>query len=222
VLTSLSTEVLNSWFDANTSLILLCALWLLYFCIHSLLANNHVKSRLLTWSLLSEHFYRLFYNSIALVTLVPILIVIMRYQGPSVFQWQGLWYFLALVLNLTALTCFFWSLKYYDMKVFWGWKTSVACSSFVLSPLHRFVRHPWYSCALIILWCRDLNAAQLLSSLLVSVYLVVGSRLEEARLVDEFGRSYEKYMERVPSLIPLPWKFLKKSQRDELISKDYI
>ncbi len=212
--------MLISWFDANSSLLLLGTLWLLYFSIHSLLANNQIKSQLVAWSLVPERYYRLLYNSIAVLTLMPVVFVMLRQQGADVIQWQGEWGLIALALNLIAAACFFWSLKYYDMSLFLGWKRPIASHSFVVSPLHRFVRHPWYSCGLVILWCRDMDEAQLLSSLFISAYLLVGSKFEEARLVDEFGKTYKSYMDKVPGLIPLPWKFLTKHQIDEFSSKN--
>ena len=75
-----------------------------------------------------------------------------------------------------------------------------------LSPLHRYVRHPWYSAALVWVWTRDMDPARLLSALLISAYLVFGSRLEEAKLIIEFGEAYRRYRARVPGLVPLPWK----------------
>jgi len=75
-----------------------------------------------------------------------------------------------------------------------------------ISPMHRYVRHPWYLFALIIIWSRDQSSIQLISSVIVTLYFFIGARLEEKKLLREYGRSYELYMQYVPGIIPRPWK----------------
>jgi methanethiol S-methyltransferase len=43
-------------------------------------------------------------------------------------------------------------------------------------------------------------------NLLASAYFWAGSRVEERRLADYFGETYEDYRKRVPGLFPLPWR----------------
>lgn len=54
-----------------------------------------------------------------------------------------------------------------------------------------------------------MNAASLVSALAVTLYFIVGSRLEENKLVAIHGDAYRDYMGQVPGLLPLPWKRLK-------------
>lgn len=54
-----------------------------------------------------------------------------------------------------------------------------------------------------------MDLMQLVSSLAMTLYLVVGSYLEERKLVLEYGEMYRRYQQKVPGLIPLPWKYLK-------------
>lgn len=53
-----------------------------------------------------------------------------------------------------------------------------------------------------------MNATTLLSSVFITLYFVIGSRLEEQKLLTYHGDTYRRYMARVPGLIPLPWKSL--------------
>ena len=89
---------------------------------------------------------------------------------------------------------------------------------FTLSPLHRFVRHPWYFLALLILWTRDMNLPFLLTAVAVTIYFIIGSRLEEKKLLFYYGKKYERYMELVPGLVPLPWRYLKKEEVQKIIT----
>jgi protein-S-isoprenylcysteine O-methyltransferase Ste14 len=120
---------------------------------------------------------------------------------------------------------FVWSLRYYDMQEFLGlkqWRGHVTTAedqeSFQLSPLHRFVRHPWYFFAIILLWARDMNTAQFLTSVMASLYFTIGARLEERKLLVYHGERYRRYMERVPGLFPLPWKCLSATEAKKLCS----
>jgi protein-S-isoprenylcysteine O-methyltransferase Ste14 len=50
----------------------------------------------------------------------------------------------------------------------------------------------------------------LLSAVLITFYFVVGSRLEEGKLMEYYGEVYKCYRAQVPALIPLPWRYLNK------------
>jgi protein-S-isoprenylcysteine O-methyltransferase Ste14 len=67
------------------------------------------------------------------------------------------------------------------------------------------VRHPWYVAVFILLWARDLDQAGITVSLVLSAYLVVGTLLEERKLVLEFGDKYRMYQRQVSMFIPLKW-----------------
>lgn len=193
---------------------LLLLAWTLYFGLHSLLAADGVKRRLSAKLPRLASCYRLGYNLVALITLLPIIWIHTAYPAHMLWQWQGAASVVAQGFTLAALLGFAWSLKYYDMAAFSGIRAGLrrdaekTQDSFTLSPLHRHVRHPWYLFALIILWSRDQNSLTLISSVMISVYLFLGSRLEERKLLRAFGRRYGDYMARVPGIIPLPWRRL--------------
>jgi protein-S-isoprenylcysteine O-methyltransferase Ste14 len=70
---------------------------------------------------------------------------------------------------------------------------------------YRWIRHPLYLFVLVLMWSYpDLTADRLLLNLIWSIWIVVGSVLEERDLVRVFGEDYREYQRRVPML--LPWK----------------
>ncbi|MFB6260531.1 MAG: isoprenylcysteine carboxylmethyltransferase family protein [Thiohalorhabdaceae bacterium] len=79
-----------------------------------------------------------------------------------------------------------------------------------------FVRHPWYFFGLVILWTRDLHLAGLVAAVAISAYLVIGSRLEERKLLSAYGTAYAAYKRRVPGLAPLPGRYLSRAEATEL------
>jgi protein-S-isoprenylcysteine O-methyltransferase Ste14 len=204
---------------------LLLFLWLSYFALHSALASLRLKSwvagRWPQWM----PAYRLGFNAIAILGLLPILYLLVSQPGRLVWAWSGAWAWLANGIALAAVLGFFHTLGDYDSHEFLGlrqWKNGTRTVAdqerFHLSAVHRYVRHPWYFLSLLMIWTRDMSEAMLLSALVMTVYFVVGARLEEQKLIAYHGERYRRYMEKVAGLIPLPWKTLSKAQAAELVS----
>jgi protein-S-isoprenylcysteine O-methyltransferase Ste14 len=74
-------------------------------------------------------------------------------------------------------------------------------------PLHvaganRWVRHPLYLGALLILWGAVRDPVSLSTAIWASLYLLVGYRIEEGRLLRLYGEAYARYRAAVPALVP--------------------
>jgi len=207
----------------DSQILLLILSWLAYFSLHSLLASIGVKQFVaLRWPRAMPA-YRLGFNVLAVLLLAVPLHLTLTYSGPWIWRWSGLASGVALVLSAAAVVGFLWSLKFYDGREFLGLRqlaehnTSVDDQEqFQLSPLQRWVRHPWYFFALVIIWTRDMNAAMLITAILMTLYFVIGSRLEERKLLRYHGEIYRRYRKRVPGLVPLPWKHLSESDAQAL------
>jgi protein-S-isoprenylcysteine O-methyltransferase Ste14 len=193
-----------------SALAALAAAWSLYFCLHSLLASSRLKALVSTRCPRFASGYRIAYNAVALVALAPVLWLQWRLAGPPLAEWPPALRTAADLAALAALGAFVWTLRWYDLRSFAGLRAEVPgdAAGFVLSPLHRHVRHPWYFLALVVIWTRPMDAAWLVASVAITAYLVVGSRLEERKLVEVFGDAYARYRERVPGLWPWPGRSL--------------
>ena len=203
------TEILLAWFG--------------YFAVHSLLAATSVKAWVSRARPQLVPAYRLIYNAIAVLTLVPIVWLVHATPGAWLWQWRDAWAWVARVSELTAMLCFFFSARAYDMGEFLGLRQLQAngdvSQTFSISPFHRFVRHPWYCIGLVLIWTRDMNEPLLVSALAVTAYFFAGSKFEERKLVDSYGDTYRRYMAAVPGLIPLPWKYLSAKQAAALMNR---
>lgn len=190
--------------------------WALFGLIHSALAATPVRQRLIRrWPGLRP-VYRLLYNILAALLLIPPLALTWLYSGKALWHWPA-WFEWGVFLLVAA--GFLFTMRWYDGLDFIGlrqWRqrrSPTECGeAFILSPLHRHVRHPWYSMGLLYLWTRDLNAAWLAAAGTITLYIVIGSRLEERKLVESFGEPYRRYLERVPGLVPLPWRHLSREE----------
>ena len=204
-------------------LLLVC--WLAYFALHSLLATTRCKQWVAARHPALMPYFRLAYNLFASVSLLPIVVLLLTDTGPDLWAWHGVWAWLANGLALAALFGFWSTLEHYDTQEFLGlrqWRSDVPQimdrEDFHLSPFHRHVRHPWYFCSLVLIWTRDMNAAMLLSAVLMTLYFIAGSRLEEKKLLQSHGAVYRRYMQRVPGLIPWPGKSLSAQAAADLIA----
>jgi len=189
--------------------------WFLYFVIHSLLASLTVKTWVdHRWPSFTKA-YRVTYNLVAVLLLIPVLTLSREMDQRVLWYWTGGWKVVATSLKGLAILGFLWTFKNYVLLEFMGFrqlkervKGVLNQEHFKVSPLHRFVRHPWYFLILVILWAGDLNASGLLLNISVTLYFIIGSRLEENKLVQYHGDLYQNYKKAVPALLPRPWRFL--------------
>ncbi len=198
----------------TTSTLMLAAAWIGYCVLHSLLASLRFKAWLTQHWPGQSRYYRLGYNLLAVGLLIPLLLATELAADDWLWRWQGLWAWFAQGISVLVLVGFVWSSRAYDMKAFLGIAPGPAATpaQFGLSPLHRFVRHPWYFLGLLWLWTRDMDSARLSATLIVSGYLWMGSALEERKLMEELGQAYNDYCARVPGLLPRPWRYLSRAE----------
>jgi len=196
-------------------LILLAGLWALWCLFHSFLAAAPVTAFLR--KRLGRHYawYRLAYNLFALTTLVPILVWSphLPYRE-EILVWDGPWVVVQGFMWVLAGGLFLGGARAYPLADFIGVDHLRKDRSghegegekvLVREGVLAAVRHPWYTAALLVLWGRDLNAPQLVTAAVLTLYLLIGYRLEEVKMRAEFGSRYVRYQREVSALFPVRW-----------------
>jgi methanethiol S-methyltransferase len=75
--------------------------------------------------------------------------------------------------------------------------------AFAVRGPYSWVRHPLYFLTILMIWSYPvLTADRLLFNVLWTAWIYVGTFLEEADLISDFGESYRDYQRKVPRLIP--------------------
>jgi methanethiol S-methyltransferase len=198
--------------------------WAAYAALHSLLASLGCKAWVTrTWPGFAP-WYRLAFNAQSVILVLPLAWATYAIPGDWLWRWTGIGAWIVNGLSLAALAGFVLSSGTYDMGEFLGTKPlrekrtdAVEHDGFRISPLHRYVRHPWYALGLVLVWTRDMNAPLLVSATAVTLYLFIGAWLEERKLEAHFGAAYREYKQRVPGLIPLPGQRLSQTEAEQLV-----
>ena len=206
------------------NLVWIALAWICYGVIHSLLASTTCKNWVAHRWPDAVPAYRLGFNIFAVIALLPVLWLMYGTTSDWLWCWTGPWAWLANGLALAALAGTAVAGRAYDTQEFFGLRQirqgdhgTEDRQGFGISALHRHVRHPWYFLSLVLIWTRDMNAPFLVSALVITLYFVIGSRLEENKLVALHGDAYREYRRRVPGLLPLPWKRLSVAEADALM-----
>jgi methanethiol S-methyltransferase len=196
--------------------LVLALLWAAYCTIHSALISIRVVNFFRRVLGSSYSFYRLFFNAFSLVTLAPLIIYSgsPRYQDRMLLVWRGNWRILRYSLIALAAVLIISGARHYSLSQFLGIRQIRSKSSrgamtetgnIDTAGVLGITRHPWYVAVFFLLWADNLDAAKIVINVVLSVYLVIGTLLEERKLVLEFGEKYREYQQRVSMFIPVKW-----------------
>jgi protein-S-isoprenylcysteine O-methyltransferase Ste14 len=195
---------------------MLALLWIAYCVVHSALISITVTDFLKRALGDRYRFYRLFFNIFSVTTLVPLLMYShsARWKTEPLFTWDGYGRVIQYCLTALGAVLAITGARHYNMFQFVGIQQILKGRSggamtesgeFDSSGVLGIVRHPWYLAVFILLWARDFNLAGFTINVILSAYLLIGTLLEERKLVLEFGEKYKAYQRQVSMLIPLKW-----------------
>ncbi len=192
-------------------LLSLAALWILWCIIHSLLISLPVIAWMKQRLGKRFAFYRLFYVITSIITLIPVVAYQYSLEQQIFFTWTGPWRLVQMFLFIYALILFAGGAAVYDLKYFMGISQALDYLAqkgsldihFETKGMLHYVRHPWYSGGIAFVWAfGSVTDVSLVSKGVLTVYLILGTILEEWKLVKEIGAPYRRYQSKVPMLIP--------------------
>lgn len=185
------------------------ALIVLWGLQHSIMADNRFKA---WWTRFVhpavERSTFLLFVALATTMLIilwnPVPIVIWKVDNPMLEAILVAGYFSgwAIVLGASFLINHF---QLFGLEQAYRMLTSTQSkkSIFVTPFLYRIVRHPIMTGVLISLWfAPEMTVGRLGLNLVMTTYILIGTRHEEKTLVEELGKEYEDYQKTTPMLIP--------------------
>ena len=193
------------------SALALTAFFALYGIVHSWLASLPVKNWLRgQLGPAVDRWYRLAYNIFAVVTFIPMLIMMGALPQQTLYVVPSPWRWLMVTGQLIALGAAGITVIQTGLFHFLGLSQLVTNRPTANTPLnfngmYRWVRHPLYFFSLLFLWLTPVMTTNTLTAyILFTLYFQFGSEYEERRMVKEYGAAYNEYRKTVPRLIPLP------------------
>lgn len=200
--------------------ILLIVFWCAWCTVHSAMialpVTNYLKDRLGS----KYRFYRIFYNLVALATLIPIIQYSEGLTGQVMFRWDGLLQIGRWALAFIVGSLFVSGALKYDMLHFLGIRQIISGKSdaalsesgdILTSGVLGITRHPWYLATIIYFWIssQEMFISTLIVNTVLTVYVVIGTVLEEQKLIKAYGDNYRAYQKQVSMLFPVKWMLSK-------------
>jgi protein-S-isoprenylcysteine O-methyltransferase Ste14 len=157
-------------------------------------------------------FYRLFYVIVSILLLFPVGYYTGLLKSEVIFTYPFPWSILRYILLGSALIIFLKSFIFdYDYLHFFGIRQILNLRSkasgtseggIKRNGLLGIVRHPMYFATILFFWCMTFSLSDVITNTVITVYIIIGTMLEERKLILEFGGAYKKYQTEVPMLIP--------------------
>ena len=187
-------------------------IWIGYCFLHSFLIS--VSFTNIITRLLKNYyaFYRLFYVSISLILLIPLINYTNQIDRAIIISYSFYWSVIRYIFMYGSLLLFFWAFFFsYDPLSFFGIrqilnfnknKEKNSTAEIKQNGLLGIIRHPMYLALIIYLWCQTFRVVDIIINTILTIYVIIGTILEEKKLVLEFGDAYKHYQQQVPMLIP--------------------
>ena len=184
---------------------------ILFFIQHSVMIRTSFRNQLA--SIIPPRYHP---STYAVASGIALTAVVLLWQPSQtvVYHAEGLLRFLARAISLFAVVGFSWGVRalgnfdtfgLVPIKVHLRGK-QLRPPNFVLRGPYLWIRHPLYFFMIVLIWSApDVSLDRLLFNILWTLWIVVGSYLEERDLVAEFGEKYRQYQKTVPMLFP--WRF---------------
>lgn len=195
-------------------MLILILLSILFCASHSILAIPAIIQRAESAFGRNFRYYRLLYNIIALILFLMVILYARFLKTEAFFSWDGNWRMLQLVLFGSGLLLFYLGAKKYSTRSFLGIEqikeesngSGIGFSGRLdTEGVLQFVRHPWYLGTLLVIWARPMDFADVAMNSVFTVYIFIGTFLEEKKLVNEFGNDYLSFQQEVSMIFPWKW-----------------
>ena len=192
--------------------LLMALMWIGYCLLHSFLISIRFTNLMTRLSKNYYAFYRIFFVFISLILLIPLINYTGQIDNNVIITYGPILNVVRYVLIFGSLLMFFWAFFFnYDSLSFFGIrqimnygkvKKTNPSDELKKNGLLGVIRHPMYLALIIYLWCQIFTVSDLIVATILTIYVIIGTILEEKKLVLEFGDTYVKYQQEVPMLIP--------------------
>jgi len=150
-------------------------------------------------------FYRLFFNFMAVITFLPILVLLILLPSEVVYEIPSPLNYLMITGQIVFASFLTAAIFQFGILYFIGLRQLAKENKreLVTSGLYCYVRNPFYTFFLLLLWLTPVVTLNLfIVYLALTIYIHIGIVFEERKLLREFGSEYAEYRANTPMLIP--------------------
>ena len=179
-------------------------LWVLYYAIHSAMASKRFKLYLRLTLPILYPYYRSVYSFFATVNLLLLFWLHLLIPSNQIFEPEVL-KFVGYAFFVFSAVIFVFAGKSYGAAFLFR---EVKSKKLNTTGVNAYVRHPLYFGILLFLVGVVLvapSSKNMVVGCVSALYLIIGTKLEEQKLIEEFGQEYVDYQIHVKMLIP--WVF---------------
>ena len=179
-----------------------------FAAMHSLLASKQFKG--LVWWIFGpeiDRWYMKFFIIFAAITFMPLAIMLLLFPGRKLYVVRSPLRWIMVGIQLLSSVWIVKGFRDAPHRFSIGQQLSKSKESKQLMPrgVYCYVRDPFLASGLLGMWMTPfLTTKLLITYLLVSIYLFLGSLHWETRLLAQFGKEYKNYQTKMPRMIP--WK----------------
>lgn len=188
--------------------VLVTALW----CVFHSLFITHAWRRFVARNLPGyEPWQRLAYVVASSVSFLVLALWLHLLPARTLWAWDSWWGWLRWLGLAVAGLLFLLGTRAHDGRAFLGLRRLVdhVAGRPLREPPFRedgilgVIRHPWYTGTLLLLvFCLSLTDVNLVWRSVLAAYVLVGTELEERKLLRDLGETYAGYRRRVPRFLP--------------------
>jgi len=184
-------------------------LWLLYYGLHSAFAMERVKSFFDRRFPYIAKWYRQIYIIFAVVNFLLLARLHAVVPSPDLFA-STFWTKLSAgILAIQAVICMYLSIRQFGWRRFFSSAApNPADTPLLKNGIYATIRHPMYFAILLVvigLFLYFPSGKNAMLMLTTGFYLLIGSRLEEQKLIRIYGAEYLAYRQNTRMLIPFLW-----------------
>lgn len=175
--------------------------WGIFYFLHSFLLIENVKKKIG----LKPRTYRVFYNLLSLILIIAVLLVgaiipspLMYVPGPGTF-------YMGLMVSTVGIFVIKRAFRNYSTGVFLGVKKENKSIELKTDGLQSKIRHPLYTGTIMVFlgyFVYNPMLSSLITLISLLIYLPIGIKMEEKKLINKFGQQYLDYRSTVPALLP--------------------
>lgn len=180
----------------------------LYGILHSFLASRGAKewARKQFGEQVFDRTYRLFFNFVGVITLLPILFLVVWLPNQPLYSVPVFWRPFMLAGQVAAVLILTAALNKTDALDFAGLRQlgkKAEAPPLIVDGVYRWMRHPLYTGSMLFLWLiPEVSVDFFALNIAFTLYFIIGAIFEERKLERYFGKAYQEYKARTPMFVP--------------------